>query len=137
MEIRGLNKDNIRGINNKMAIIDNDSKSITDNFDTVNNRIITLSDTFDIFNIQMSDIQIIITKDNDELIGIFSQKDELTDNISQLYISYGNIKDQISDISSHIETDIEDKKKSLIESINREYDKIISIIDYYHHLHDD
>ena len=89
-------------------------------------RIPNLSETLDNFDVFTSDIQIIIAQNHIDLVDIQGLTNKMNEDISKLYINSEILKERLKDI-----------KKTLLESIETEYDKIISIIDHYHHIHDD
>lgn len=47
-----------------------------------------------------------------------------------------NVYPEIDDIKNNINSNNNEKSKELLDLVNSEYDKILSIIDYYHHIHE-
>lgn len=72
---------------------------------------------------------------SEEIKKIINDSNELLELSSQLYINSGSMKEQLSSISDYVTSDVSDKKEFLLNKINSEYDRIVSIIDYYHHIH--
>ena len=46
------------------------------------------------------------------------------------------MKDQMTNIRNNSEKDLSERKNQFIKRMEDEYDKILDIVDYYHHIHD-
>lgn len=70
-----------------------------------------------------------ITKLNNPINTIEIDKSKIKSNNSEITKS-------LDEISEDINSQVIEKGESLLKNINEAYDRIVSIIDYYHHIHD-
>lgn len=128
-----INSANLRSCINRSASIDNTMKVIETAFDDIVNKIHKLQLQLEELSIKIYGIKTLINNNNDSLNNIKNDHNEMIENISQLYLNFGSIKDQISHIKDISDKDIEDKKEILTQNIHKAYDDIVTIVRYYHH----
>lgn len=85
----------------------------------------------------------VLTNLNNELNSTTLTLDDYKTEVKELSDEYSRIDSNTLTIQSDIETVKEvinnhnsDKSNELLQKINSEYDKLITIIDYYHHIHE-
>lgn len=62
--------------------------------------------------------------------------DEKTNEYIQLESDTNSVYTKIEEITEHINSNKNNKTHEIIQKINSEYDKILAILDYYHHIHE-
>lgn len=60
----------------------------------------------------------------------------LSETATDIENNNNTMTERINTIKQNQEAHLESSKETLIKNINNEYDKILAIIDYYHHIHD-
>lgn len=138
-------------LESKFKINDEDIRRLTKMSNELDKNISNIDTSFtDNISIDCSDLERVFSKIQEELLNkeniiLLNSKDitnldklisNIIEDVSQLYINDGNMKDQIEDIRNNVNTDVDNKKEELSNLINSEYDKILAIIDHYHHIHD-
>lgn len=128
-----LNSANLRSCINRSASIDNSIKVIETSFNDIMVKFQKLQLQLEDLSVRIYGIKTLIDKNNNSLNDIKSDHNEMVENISQLYLNYGSIKDQINHLKEISDQDIKEKKETLIQNIHKAYDDIVTIIRYYHH----
>ena len=131
-----INRGKLRELETNTNKIDFDIEDITKSFESIGNKHSKLLGYFEDFGDNISEIETInesteevITKTNESVSKIISDKAEIE--INNEYIS-----SSVKKVSEDIDTQFKEKGELLIKNINDEYDRIVSIIDHYHHIHD-
>ena len=128
------NRNNIRTLETSMNQMKNNIDSISETFDTVDKKCNNLSIIFENIDNTVSDYEI--------------RRNTLNSNIDKLNQSIPNIvkaKDHISSNNKHIvetadrvlsdiDTQTENNREQIISDINTVYDRVLSILDHYHHI---
>lgn len=129
------NHDRIIKIEMSMRDIINSNNNMNELLIDINKRCILLEvffkDNSDIINENI----LSGSNDNENLEELKTKVNELLNTSSQISTNNDMIKEQISSIKKNTQEDILDKSISLKNRIESEYDRIVSIIDYYHHIH--
>ena len=128
-----LNSANLRSCTNRSAGIDNTIKVLDTAFNESISKIQDLQLKLEDLSVRIYGIKTLIDKNSNSLNNIKNDHNKMVEDISQLYLNYGSIKDQISYLKELSHTDIEDKKEILIQNIHKAYDDIVTIISHYHH----
>lgn len=131
------NRGKLRELETNINKKDFEIEDITKSFESIGQKHSTLSDEFKLLDTRVSLVEaadmscdISISELNDSADTINTDKVEVENNTE--YIS-----SSVKNVSKEIDTDIKEKDQILTENINNLYDKIISILDYYHHIHDE
>lgn len=129
------NHDRIIKIEMSMRDIINSNNNMNELLIDINKRCILL-EVFFKDNSDIIDENILSgSNDNENLEELKTKVNELLNTSSQISTNNDMIKEQISSIKKNTQEDILDKSISLKNRIESEYDRIVSIIDYYHHIH--
>ena len=129
------NHDRIIKIEMSMKDIINSNNNMNELLIDINKRCILL-EVFFKDNSDIIDENILSgSNDNENLEELKTKVNELLNTSSQISTNNDMIKEQISSIKKNTQEDILDKSISLKNRIESEYDRIVSIIDYYHHIH--
>lgn len=130
------NRDNIRELETIFSSLSVDIQDIIEIFSNIKDDHSILHSIFDTLNnrnniIKSNDFQ--NSKDIKELNDSILELEENADIIST---NDTNIQKQVEVLKNSISNISDDKKNILLKNIESEYDKIIAIVDYYHHTHD-
>ena len=131
-----LPNNDIRRLESMSSKLDIDSKELEREFDFIDEKqlvlLLNLTNFLDIIS-DMNKINTTNSKDTDKL----NEEIEILINDSEDARTFlDNTTTHINDIKNHVDEDVNDKKEILLKNINDEYDKIVKIVDYYHHIHD-
>lgn len=131
-----VNRDKIRDLETSFIVFNNSINNTVNIFEDLANKQSILLSTLENFQSIIFDLKSKILNHRIEIEDLKGNTNELITEVSQLYINSGNMKNQLNEIEGSINSNIQNKKETLLQNINTEYDKIISIIDHYHHIHD-
>lgn len=131
-----INRNDIRRLESISSKLDIDSKELEREFDFIDEKqlvlLLNLTNFLDIVS-EMNKTNSSNSKDiddlNEEVQTLINDSED-----SRNFLSDSTIR--INDINNHINEDASNKKETLLKNINDEYDKIVKIVDYYHHIHD-
>ena len=131
------NRGKLRELETNINKKDFEIEDITKSFEIIGQKHSTLSGEFELLSMRTSLIE---TADMSCSISISELNDSVdTINIDKTEIENNNeyISSSVKNVSKEIDTDVKEKAELLTENINNEYDKILAILDYYHHIHDE
>lgn len=131
-----VNRNNIRTLETMSIQLDNSIEDITQIFEDIDNRSVLLLSTLENFSIKIYNMTIKSRNNGRDIEKLDENISTLINDTSQLYINNGSMKDQLANIKSNTDKNIDSKKDIILKNISSEYDKILAIIDYYNHVHD-
>ena len=131
------NRDNIRALETDMNKMYNTLISIDTDMKTVDNKQSILFDTLNNFSAILTDLDKRLTDAGSTLDEYDNRIDEITDLYTEIASNTQSLETKIEDLQESITADNSDKSNELLNKINSEYDKILAILDYYHHIHED
>lgn len=137
-ELQNKFKDNRIEINdlqkrvNKIIV---DNEDISESFISLKDKHDILSSTINNFKNKVFELNSKSLLNSDDIKDLNKIVPLLYDNINYINQSFEPITNQIDSISKY--EDLNSKKEIILKRIINEYDKILSIIDYYHHIHHD
>ena len=127
------NRGKIRELETNTNQMDYEIEYLTKSFESIEAKHASLANYFNLFNEKVSYVDSNV-KNHDNMI---SKMDTSTSTIerhkSAINSTNSYISEAVSNVSEDIDAQIYDKGEALTKSINDSYDKIVSIIDYYHH----
>ena len=128
------NKDNIRRIDTSSNQMDQDINLLSEAFKSIESKVDNLYEFLseldkDIYelNTRLDDIESAVNK-------LEASKNSTNKIITQIKNNNLYITESIPKISDNIDIDIADKGEVLSKNINDQYDKVLAIIDLYHHI---
>ena len=131
-----INRDNIRRLETQTNQRDQDAITLTDSFKSIGNKQTVYSNEVSEFKEEVNNI---FTESAD----ISSKRDEFNSSVNDInniiteVISNNEyITQTIDKIPDNIDNNILTYGEALTKKLNDEYDKIVAIIDYYHHIHE-
>ena len=131
-----INRDNIRRLETQTNQRDQDAITLTDSFKSIGNKQTVYSNEVSEFKEEVNNI---FTESAD----ISSKRDEFNSSVNDInniiteVISNNEyITQTIDKIPDNIDNNILTHGEALTKKLNDEYDKIVAIIDYYHHIHE-
>lgn len=131
------NKDNIRSIETRINKMGNDIVILDGSFENFKSK---LSDLIDKVNELKEVLLKLDFRYNVYIIKYINHCNDISSKINsdiqKIENNHKEISDTISEVSDIVNAEIPDKRKEMTDIINSEYDKILAIIDYYHHIHD-
>ena len=130
------NEDNIRDLKKGQAKLELDISDIDTNYTSISNKLDILSDTLSNFKKKLNELKNQSKEDTVSIRVLNKSVNNLSDTASQLYINSGSMKDKMSNIKKNQEKDLSEREDKFIKKMENEYDKILAIVDYYHHIHD-
>lgn len=130
------NKEDILDFEVRSKKVELSIKDFKESFNDINNKISILDSTLDSFNSVISKLQSEFIGMYNNIIILQNRIKDMQNTASNLYSNSEKMNNKIHDIKNSIDTDVDTKKLQLIQNINSEYDKILAIIDYYHHIHE-
>lgn len=131
------NEDNIRELEELVWDNEFDLKNLATIFPQINDMSDTLSSIFKSFDGLVSIADRNIKVESSDVKSLKSDVSTLENDTSQLYSNCDSMRDQLKNIEETEDKDLSIKKETLKRNINDEYDKILSIVDHYHHIHTD
>lgn len=130
-----VNRDNIGRLETIINGLDKDINDLIIFEDIENDYSILLSALNDFSNI-VNDIKNTVTNHTNDINILNDNVEVLSNTATELDNNHTILVDRVNTIKQNEETHLETSKETLIKNINDEYDKILAIIDYYHHIHD-
>lgn len=130
-----VNRDNIGRLETIINQLDKDIDGLIIFEDIENDHSILLSTLNDFSNI-VNDIKNTVTNHTNDINILNDNVEVLSNTATELDNNHTILVDRVNKIKQNEETHLETSKETLIKNINDEYDKILAIIDYYHHIHD-
>lgn len=132
-----INKDNIRKLETLSGELDKQTQNIDNDFKSSNEKCLVLFETLSNFSIIVYNMKRPVSVNSNDINNLNTLTNILVNNTNQYETTLENLSDKITDIKDHIDSDVDNKKEFLLNSINDEYDKILAILDYYHHIHEE
>lgn len=130
-----VNRDNISRLSSLLNQLDKDINDLIIFEDIENDYSILLSNLNDL-SVLFNDIKNSVSNHTEDIDTLNESVTNLTDIATVLTNQNTSTLHRINQIKQRQETNIESSKETLLKNINDEYDKILAIIDYYHHIHD-
>lgn len=130
-----VNRDNIRRLETLSIQLDRDIESLII-FESIENQYSILLYDITGFIFITNDIKNTVSDITNDINTLDEQTEVLNDSIIDLENSHSDMVNEVNNIKSKEESYLENTKETLIKTINDEYDKILAIVDYYHHIHD-
>lgn len=127
-------KDRIRDVESRFIILHNDMKDLDETFKTIDIKQQNLSDTFGSFSVIITNLSSFFIGKYTEVIELYERVDDINNDIHSIKNNIKNIENKVDTVSAIIDTDVESKKNIFIKNVNAEYDKILNILDHYHHI---
>lgn len=129
------NEDNIRELDRRINKLSSNNMDIVNTFNTIENKFDILLETISNFKSKVSELKSQSDEDAKNIKHINQDVSNLTEIASQIYINSGSMRDQITNIRNNQEKTLDNNENTLSKKMQDEYDRILAIIDYYHHIH--
>lgn len=131
-----LVRDKIREVETNMNIMYKTIITIDNNLKLSDNKHSILFDTLNSFNSIINDLDKRLDSANRTLNEYENTISEVSDEYIALHDDSIIIESKIETIKESIKLSSSTKTNELLHKIYSEYDKVLSILDYYHHIHD-
>lgn len=131
-----INEDNIRELDRKVNELEINIEDIDASFISLQNQCKILKDNLNNFKIRILKLKTVCDNHTKYIKMLIKNTEELKNDSEIISSNFDNMKIQIENMSKKQSENIQNKKEELITKINDEYDRILSIIDHYHHIHD-
>lgn len=131
-----VNEDNIRKLNRQINELETNINDIDASFISLQNQCKILKDNLNNFKIRILKLKTVCDNHTEYIKMLIKNTEELKNDSEIISSNFDNMKIQIENMSKKQSENIQNKKEELITKINDEYDRILSIIDRYHHIHD-
>lgn len=129
-------KSDIRLIETNLGNLSNNLTEIKTDFKNIRNERNILSDTLESFSNIISSLRLSTDLDKITLTNINSRLYNVKTRCSLLNNNIDALSEQIENIKHIITDQNDDKKDEIIDIIESKYNKVLSILDYYHHIHE-
>lgn len=130
-----VNRDNI----SKLASLSNQlDEGINDLiiFEDIDNDYSILLSSLNNFSTVINSIKNSVSNHTKDINTLNNSVKVLSNTSTVIENNNNTMAERINSIKQNQEAYLENSKETLIKNINDEYDKILAIIDYYHHIHD-
>lgn len=130
-----VNRNNINRLESISNQLDKDINDLIIFEDIENDYFILLSNLND-FSTVINAIKNSVSNHTKDIDTLNDNIESLSDTATDIENKHDILAERINTIKQNQEAYLESSKEILIKNINDEYDKILAIIDYYHHIHD-
>lgn len=131
-----VNKVNLRRVEGISGQLDSNIDGIINTFEIIDNKCVILLSTLENFTSVVLDIEEDVFKNSNEVNNLKINVNTLIEDTNNVEIDSQDISVRINDLKEFVDEHLQDEKETLINKINNEYDKILAIVDYYHHIHE-
>lgn len=129
-------KNDIRVLENSIGKLSNLVIEVRTGFKTIRDKNDILSETLNNFSILLSSLRVSSNKNRINLNNLDSFLDNITTRCSLVKNNNIKIQERIDKVKDIITNQNDDKKDEMISIIESKYDRVLSILDYYHHIHE-
>ncbi len=131
-----MTRNKIRKVQTILTSSIQDTNDIEGVFEDTDNKLSILLLTLNNFSDIVLKLKTIINTNSKDIESLNDSVNKLIENTEALIEDSSNMKTKIENNKINEDVYINNRKGTLINKINSEYDKILAIIDYYHHIHD-
>lgn len=130
-----VNRDNLGRLNITINNLDQDINDLII-FEDIENDYSLLLSTLNDFSDVVNNIKESVSNHTNGINTLNNNIESLSETAIDIENKYDAMTQKVNSIKQNEETYLERSKETLLKNINDEYDKIVAIIDYYHHIHD-
>lgn len=130
-----VNRNNIYTLNSTINQLDKDIDDLII-FEDIENGHSVLSTTLNNLSSIINNIKTSVSNHTNDINTLNDDIEAISDTAIDLENKCDIMMEKVIDIKQNQEMYLESSKETLLKNINDEYDKILAIIDHYHHIHD-
>lgn len=128
-----INEDNIRKLITRMSKLEYGTEDIDTSFNYTNSKYETLSSTIQNFKEKISELNDTNNTNTTDIQYLIDTQKTLQAEQNSAISILNSVENDIERIKN--DKSLDEKTNDFINRVNDEYNKIVTIIDYYHHIH--
>ena len=129
------NENKIRELTTEVSKLENSNEDVIESFKDINSKYEILFETISNFRSKVEDLKSFSDMDSNNIGDINSNISIIQLDLTNIFNSFDPMYEKIDEIKKYDE--LNDETNKFLKRIDDEYDKIVAIIDHYHHIHDE